>query len=157
MTGSAGGSCNEVFEQLERLLDSDGAVGDKDNRLVTRMTTREPWTPTIHPIWPLWFCIGGFEYASWCLNIAKKAISRMKLHLLGKFAPETLIKNLRKLIWLAAPMLTIDEKSFEDTGCHLIWSSYMRFNISAYLRVLLSSIYMFVTAVWMGGFCFRTF
>lgn len=81
----------------------------------------------------------------------------MKLHLLGKFAPETLIKNLRKLIWLAAPMLTIDEKSFEDTGCHLIWSSYMRFNISAYLRVLLSSIYMFVTAVWMGEFCFRTF
>ena len=50
MTGSAGGSYNEVFEQLERLLDSDGAVGDKDNRLVTRMTTREPWTPTIHPI-----------------------------------------------------------------------------------------------------------
>ena len=33
----------------------------------------------------------------------------------------------------------------------------MRFYISAYLQVVLSSVYMSVTAVWMGVFCSRTF
>ena len=33
----------------------------------------------------------------------------------------------------------------------------MRFYISAYLQVVLSSVYMSVTAVWMGVFCSQTF
>ena len=111
----------EAIEQLERLLDSDVAVGDNDDRRsddkegcqsIARKSKLNSTTTQLTILIDLYgsckFCIGQSE----CFLILKytKAISRMKLR--RKSAPDTLrplLNQLQKAIQLTVPMLSTHE------------------------------------------------